>query len=288
MAVKKKYKLPFTLDTSQLDIELDLSPQNSNLSFSKRPITVKLFLFIAISIVLWMMLTFQTGIRHGSIVSILLWSVSYFWLVFMILSPTKTQMLGYSWVKPSLQYFFGVNRHVNTKGIDASEPLEALMDVKSVSGDGLIEFYDGDVGLIYGIVGFGSVLMFDSDRDIVIDDTSKFNRNLPLGVKLIYDTRQAPQKIEAQKAHLRNQARNLQSKSKGLKELQRKEMYFMKNYVGKAFKSTHQIMVVRALDEEHLASFKEHLNTFAGGSFLRSVEVYEQEDVLLYLKDLKG
>lgn len=288
MGVKKKYKLPFTLDTSTLDIELDLSSKNSNMSLSKRPITVKLFMFGVASASAWIMITMNTGIRNGSILAIALWSIAYFWVSFLLLSPTKTQMMGYSWVKPSLEYMLKVNRHVGTRGSDPSGPVEALVDVKAVGANGMILFNNKDVGEIYEVVGYGSVLMFDHDRDSVLADASDFYRNLPLGVTLIYDTQQAPQKVIEQRMHLRDQARNLKTKSKGLRALQRYENVALRDYVGKSFKSIHQLMIVRAIDKEHLESFHEHMTTLQGSNFIRSLAVYDQDDIYNYLKDLKG
>lgn len=288
MAVKQHYKLPFTLDTGPLDIEINLSAQNSNMSFSKRPVTVKFFIMAAIAGCAWFMLTFNSPLSHGSFLSLTIWSLAYFGVVGMMLAPTKTKDMGYNWFMPSIQYLFKVNRHVGTRGNDATGPVHMLLDLKQVKNDGLLVFNNGDVGQILNIVGFGSILMFDSDRDMVLSDTNKFYRNLPAGSVIIFDTRQSPQKVETQIANLKEQARNREIKSKALKNLQKNELLTLRQYVGRQFKSTHQVMIVRTPDVEHMQAFNSHLSTVAGGSFIRSAEIMEQEDVIEYMKDLKG
>lgn len=288
MAVKQQYKLPFTLDTGPLDIEINLSAQNSNMSFSKRPVTVKFFIMAAAAAAAWFMITFNSPLAHGSVLSLVLWSLSYFAVVGMMLAPTKTKGMGYDWFMPSIQYLFKVNRHVGTKSVDATGPVHMLLDLNQVKNDGLLIFDNGDVGQILNIVGFGSILMFDSDRDQVLADTNKFYRNLPAGAVVIYDTRQSPQKVETQIHNLKEQARNREINSKALKALQKNELLTLRQYVGQQFKSTHQVMIIRTSDVEHLQAFNSQLATVAGGSFIRSAEVMEQEDVFEYMKDLKG
>lgn len=288
MAVRKQYKIPFTIDTGPMDIEMNLTPSNSNVTVSKRPITLKLFMFAVLGVLIYFAVTFQTPIKSGSIISIIFWTLAYFGFLLMCLSPTKTKQLGYSWIKPSLEFLLKINRHVGTKSKDFAAPVAALYDVRTIHEDGKITFYNGDVGRIYGIVGYGSVLMFSSDRDNVLEDTNTFYRNLPTGVTLIFDTRQSPQKVDAQLANLKEQASKVQVKSKGLRDLQKEEFYVMKNYVGREFKSTHQIMIARAADDEHLDGFEEHLSGSSGNAFLRSAELFEQEDVKDYIKELRG
>ena len=236
----------------------------------------------------WFMLTFNSPLSHGSFLSLTVWSLAYIGVVGMMLAPTKTKGMGYDWFMPSIQYLFKVNRHVGTRGNDATGSVHMLLDLNKVQNDGLLVFNNGDVGQILNIVGFGSILMFDSDRDMVLSDTNKFYRNLPAGIVIVYDTRQSPQKVEAQIANLKEQARNREIKSKALRALQKNELITLRQYVGRQFKSTHQVMVIRAKDVEHMQAFNSYLASVAGGAFIRSAEIMEQEDVIDYMKDLKG
>ena len=65
-------------------------------------------------------------------------------------------------------------------------------------------------------------------------------------------------------------------------------MITLRQYVGRTFKSTHQVMVIRAKDVEHMQAFNSYLSSIAGCAFVRSTEIMEQEDVIEYMKDLKG
>lgn len=284
--MRKRYRLPYALNASPLDISVALSSSDSAIQ-TKRQLTVRVILIVVAGVMLYMGLVTQTILGRGGVFGITTWTIGYFWLLYLICIPTLTKQVGLNEVVPMIRYAMGTNRHIGTRSSNLAKPIRDLVGVDGVEPEtGKILYSNGEVGVIYEAVGNASILMFDEDKEHVLQSTRNFYRKLSPNISMLIDFSSEPQKIYKQVESAKQRQANLQIDSPGLRQLLHSDIEFMREVIGREFKSLHQYIVVRAKNDEALFEFDSWLlaQVEKDGAFVTDYLPLEADDVEHYFK----
>lgn len=274
---KDRYSVPVSLDRSILDHEINLS----NKSFQVKPLPMKvIFTYLGSAIVLMWVLTSTPlkGANFGLLALITLWWIAAT-VYFAAYSKTK-EMRG-SQLSALFDYLPKTSRRVVTRSDSRTGPFLSIVGIKDVDQDtGLITYVDGMVGQAYSVVGSASRLLFDQDRDAILNRNDRFYRKLEPGVEWVFITTKEPQRVYAQVAALekRNQALPLEARDPELVALMDEQYESLRSYVGSSFFSIHQYLILIARNEEELRKAHNLLDSEAADSSL----MFKQVSMLTY------
>ena len=136
------------------------------------------------------------------------------------------------------------------------------------------------MGQAYSVVGSASRLLFDQDRDAILNRNDRFYRKLEPGVEWVFITTKEPQRVYAQVAALekRNQALPLEARDPELVALMDEQYESLRSYVGSSFFSIHQYLILIARNEEELRKAHNLLDSEAADSSL----MFKQVSMLTY------
>src|SRR5699024_3635812 len=118
--------------------------------------------------------------------------------------------------------------------------------------DGLVEFIDGTYGYWYRVTGTASILLFDSDKEAIVNRVEGFLRKWNVDSEITFMTLKEAQKVERQVDSLMRRYANLKTADPELRNLAEEEFRILKDFVGHQFKSIHQYMLVKSKNKEAL------------------------------------
>jgi len=124
----------------------------------------------------------------------------------------------------------------------------SFYDIADIENDGRITYADGTCGYVCSIVGSASVLLFDSDKEAILNRVDMFWRKQIPGVEYLFITIKKSQDVTSQRQHIRT----YDISDKELLQLARAQDAILKDYVGNEFKSIHQYMFLKAPNNEVL------------------------------------
>ncbi|MED4130170.1 hypothetical protein [Shouchella miscanthi] len=254
---KQRFKIPSTLDVSYFDMEFNIKSKNG--IGIKRPVSAKVILFTILAALGWFYLVFQSFIGQGGVLLIIGFTITWIILSFLLVKADKTNRTGLELAMTMINYLPKTGRHLPVRLSDSVYPFQRLLNIETVDPeDGRIHFLDGQIGHAYHIVGSASALMFEQDKQIILDKVDAFYRKLTVGVEVIYDTVYEGHAVDEQLAAVRETKQNLSVKSKGLNVLLKEQhdilKYAINNHQG--LTSLHQYLIVRAPSESALNEFE--------------------------------
>lgn len=285
--MRTRFKLPYGLHSSVLDIAVSISSENG--LRMKRPVTIRVVFIAILGFFGYLLLATQTPLFSGNIVSIILWTTGWWWLVYLLCVPTLTKEVGMNMVAPMLRYAQPVNRTVLSRTSSLSMPVRNMVGMDGITPDkDLIVFSNNDIGRVYEVVGNASILMFDEDTAAVLKSAQNFYRKVSPKVSLMLDSATESQRVHNQVHAMEKREQNLMVKSKGLQSLVQSHQHVLKNYVGNDFKSLHQYMVVRATDVDALEDFHNwmQIQIDKDSGFLKSFRLLNSEESFDYLHEI--
>lgn len=288
---KKRFKIPTTLDVTYLDMEFNLKSKNG-VGINK-PVSAKVIIFTLVAMFGWFYLVFQTFVGKGGVSVVIGFTIAYVILAVMLIRADKTKRTGLELIFSAINYIPKSGRYVPVRMSDTVYPLQQLLNIETVDPeDGRIHFLDGQIGYVYHVVGSASSLMFEQDKQIILDKVDAFYRKLPVGVEVIYDTVYEGHAVDEQIESVKNDMKNLRSKSKGLQALLQ-EQYDILRYAinnNQGLTSLHQYLVVRAPSEQALQEFENLLigDVEGSGLMFRLAKTLNYEEVVRYLKSFIG
>lgn len=263
---KQSYKIPDSLDKTFADLEITV--QNKD-GIGARPIPIKQIVLYVVSILacFWFLnKTFMGGASFGLRI---LMAILWIFMTMVLLKKDGTGLMQYTLVKTMLDYIPKAMRYVVTRNNAKANEFYKIAGIKSIDErNGLIEYEDGTYGYVYGVVGTGSVLLFEADRDAILDRVDNFYRKMKTEYEMIFITSKEPQKVEKQLAHFQKIEDNLEVRDPDLIALAKMQREYIKDYVGGRFRSIHQYLIIKADNLEALTVGKNMLQAEVEGSSL--------------------
>lgn len=269
---KERYIVPVSLDRTILDHELSLSSNSMRL----KPLPMKvIFAYIgSITVLMWLLTgTPLKGASFGYLVLISVWwiaATAYF------ASYSKTKEMRGEMIMALIDYLPKTARKVLTRSDSSPGQFHSIVGIKDVDEKtGFITYADGMVGQAYAVVGSASCLLFDQDRDAILNRNDRFYRKLEPGVEWVFITTKEPQRVHTQIATLEKRNRRLSPDARDpeLVALMDEQYQSLKSYVGASFFSIHQYLILIARNEEDLRKAHNLLDAEAGDSSLMFKEV---------------
>lgn len=247
MAYKQSYKIPDSLDKSWLDPEISLS---KNQLIKPLPLRVLIFYMVSILGLFW--LVTSTAVKDADFGWILLVIVWWILATLFFGQYSKTKELKLQSLPALMNYVPKSARKVLTRSGSNAGGFYSIAPFKAVEEDGLIRFADGSVGRSYLVVGSASVLVFEQDKQAIINRVDSFYRKIETGVEYIWITTKEPQRVFRQLANLERKNRALELRDPELFALLDEQHAILTDYVGSRFSSIHQYLVLKADNEEIL------------------------------------
>lgn len=287
IVAKKRFKIPTTLDVSYFDMEFNIKSKNG--VGLNRPISAKVILFTLLAGFGWFYLVFQTFIGKGGIPLIIGFTIAWIALSVLLVRADKTNRTGLELIFSMINYLPKSGRYVPVRMSDTVYPLQSLLNIKTIDKeDGRIHFLDGQIGHCYHIVGSASALMFEQDKQIILDKVDVFYRKLPVGVEVIYDTVYEGHSVEEQLESVKEDYKNLSNKSAGLQALLKERHDILKYAINnnQGLTSLHQYLVVRAPSEAALTEFENLLvgDVEGDGLMFRLAKTLNYKELERYFK----
>lgn len=286
MVARISYKIPDNLDKSPLDTEITLS---SRKGVALRPMPVRIifgFVFGALFIV-W--LVGSSFMRPSPMGLKILMVALMIGLLTMILIPDRTGSSRYILIPALFNYIQGANRKVIVRSNLPANNFQHVSGINNVyPQQGLIRFTDGWYGYAYRVVGNASILLFEEDRDAVINRVDAFYRKMKTDYQLIFLTNREPQHVQLQLASMRNQFQNLSVKTQDLAAVANMEYRIMNENVGHHYRSIHQYLIIRAENPEALNLGKNMLLAECDNSkrMFKEADALLDQDIIDMLKPI--
>lgn len=278
---KESYKIRADLDRGYLDRNINI---DVNADFGIKSLYLGSLIFGLCGVLSLMGIMRYSFVRQASFPVKFFFSVFYLLLTGFFAYYTKFKELAIVQVRDFLEY---LPRHSRIVKTSFGSNINNFANITGITNfdkkTGIIQFYDGGYGVVYSVVGSASRLLFEKDRNLIIDAVSSFYTKLPFNVEMITLTTKEAQKVYAQAYHLKERYDKLSAfgGDSELLELLEEEYDILKNHVGKNYTSIHQYVILRA---DNAAQLKTQLPLFdramlSSPLVFKSVERLDSEDV---------
>ena len=286
MPVRDVYGIRTSLGKSPLDSQIQLDA-NTSLSFAKKPITLATFFYLMGAIVIYALIVSKTVVSAGGFWGWLFFTVGYVGLYWSMLTRTKTLNYKLSYLPVFAQYWGKGARRVKTGLLDNGAPLRNFFGIREKNGvedSGLIHFTDGEVGVVFDVVGNASSMIFEQDQVNVIKDARTIYKNLPSMIGLTLITQASTQDVHTQIESKLDQLHALQIDSPGLRQIVKKQGQVLRDTVGTNFSMIRQYLLVRG-GEDNVMQVAKTLSDSAASStnnYLKSATLLTNEKLKKY------
>ena len=237
---KVGYRIPTGLNQNYGDTVITIRTKDD---VGLKPMPVKTLLLYLLSILGCFMVVSKTVVSYGTVVHKVLFVLLWALITFVMLSVDNTGRMQAQLIQPLLSYLPKHSRYVKTQKKSNPAPFYGIIGIKDVGKNGLVTFGDGSFGYIYSVVGSASTLLFDEDRNRILDRVDNFYRKIHIECELIFITTKSAQRVYRQKEAMKRRFDSTTDPE--LRELLLKQFDCLNNYVGKAFKSIHQYLVIK-------------------------------------------
>lgn len=261
---KMMYKIPTSIDKSYFDMEINLQTKDG---LGGKPISLGLIASYLVSVMLLFLILNKTFMASASLVIKVIFTITWIVLTGLLLKRDGTNVPQYSLVAAMGNYLPKAKRYVTTRSTSNATAFYGIVGIDSIDEDrGLIAFSDGTFGYMYQVVGSASILLFEQDRDAILDRVDKFWRKVHTDSEWIFLTVKEPQKIYKQVANLKDRYDNLDVDDPDLKGLLDAQFHMMRDVIGKEYRTIHQYLLIKADNKEALLTAKNILQGEVEGS----------------------
>lgn len=295
---KEVYKIPYTVDNIRLRALVSLKVGN----FGPKN---QVFVY---QIVGWLGITLATAalIYMTPIKYSLIWGVpiflAAFFLGYIALKTQPNGLPGYRWMKPTFNYMLSKNdryfehvpntgvkmvrnrkRKIETQFAPALQKMRSITDVDAISGEDFIGFQNGDVGAMFRVSGFTSLVILDQEMDQVIEAIEKWFNSLDPATSWVLITDHSNQRVINQQEHIRELAQQWKNQPGPTPEpiaLLLKNRYRELSLVSKRYKSSQQYLMLRTDGVDTLDKEIAQLQSSSRAGMLKSVEMMSGDDAL--------
>lgn len=256
---KKGYKIPASLTQTAMDMEISLKTGDG---VGPKPIPMKVLGFVLISVLLCFYLVAKTFIGSGPVWAIVLFVLLWAATTFLLMKYDTTKQMQLQLIPSLLGYLPKSARHIQTRKNSRANEFYGIAGLDSIDKKtGLVTFSDGTYGYFYRVVGSASILLFDADRESILNRVDSFYRKLSTDVELVFMTVKESQKVYKQIANLKRRYDGLEVRDPDLCALAHEQFDILKHHVGGSFRSIHQYMILKADNKEALLVAKNVLQS---------------------------
>lgn len=283
---KNGYRIPASLDQTHLDRVISLS-QNPNSPVGLVSVkTILAYLGTAASVgVGWKLGMF----KGNSLIFNIVYVVLLFLFVSKLINTTRTGELAYSNLYALSDYLPRYMRKLSTtrnSKVDAFYKLYGIASVNNDNGD--IRYTNGDQGALLAVSGSGSILVFDEDKDAILDANDSFWRRIDVGAYITQITIKEGQKVDLQLGNYQRRwdrvaVSDISDDMKNiLGDMMDAEVDVLANDIAVNYRSIHQYWLLRASNKEALRSLKTLIKSEIDNSGLvvRSARTQYYDDVV--------
>lgn len=236
--MKQSYKIPASLDTSYMDMTITI---RTNDGLGLRPLPIKQIAFMIVIVFSAFFLQQKTFIGQVSTVSTIIFMAAYIGTGLYLAMMDSSHVLRFEMVPAMLSYMQPDHRKIFKVPV-------SFYNIADITHDGLVQFADGSSGYILSVVGSASILLFDSDRDAILNRVDAFWRKQTPGVEYLFITVKKAQDVRSQRQFIRT----YDMSDKELKKLAKEQDVVLRDFVGTEFKSIHQYLILKAPNKETL------------------------------------
>jgi hypothetical protein len=296
---KAVYKIPYSIDNIRFRALVSLKIGNFG---PKRQVYIY-------QVVGWLVVTMITAglIYMTSMKYALIWAVPFsgamFGLGWLGLQTQKNGLPGYRWIKPTFEYMVnkgdryydavdqtngGVKRVRGKKNkiiirfSDELQHLRSLTELDAISGESVVSFQNGDVGAMFRVSGYTSLVIMDNEMDQIVDAIARWNGNLDPESSWELVTDRSSQRVKNQKDSIRATAQewtNVGAVPKPISQLL-KARFDDLSAVHQRHKSSQQYLLLRSASMDKLDKELQQLNAVTKQGMLKSLELLEGDELI--------
>ena len=248
------YKIPADLAASHADMELAIQTKGG---IGARPLPVKVIMTYVCSVVILFYLIMNSFISRGNPMEIRIFVLLWLAMTVLLASFDTTKQMQIQLIPVLLEYIPKINRKILTRTSSTATPFYHIAGMETIDNDGLVHFSDGTLGYWYRVVGSASILLFDGDRDAILDRDDLFWRKISPDCEILFMTTKEAQQVYKQVAYLKRRYENLTAYDPDLTKIANEQLEVLREYVGTRSKSIHQYMLVKGDNMEALMRAKQ-------------------------------
>lgn len=286
MAAKQSYRVPYTLAQDYMDMTISLSSKDGAVARVLPMVVVTTYVGSFLLCLFLLMKTFvgTMSTMPQKILFVILWAA----LTVTLAKFDGTHRMNLQRIPTLFNYFAPGARKVYTRSNHDAGPFYNILNIEDITDDGLVTFVDGTYGYWYRVVGSASVLLFDSDRDAIINRVDNFYRKWKYETEIVFLTAKEAQKVYRQVASLQRRYENIRNDDPDLRELAEEQFKILRDHIGSEFRSIHQYMLLKSNDKESLRTANNILQTEVDNSSLmiRQCVPLDKTDVLQMLASI--
>lgn len=251
---KNVYGIPADLNATYADMEIAIQSKDG---VGAKPLPIKVILTYVGSIMLCFYICSQTIVKYGELWQIVLFVVLWIALTLVLAKYDGTKRMQIQLIPTLLNYIPKANRYIITRTSSSANAFYRIAGIKNIDEtSGLVSWEDGTYGYWYRVVGSASVLLFDEDRNAILNRVDMFYRKMNTDAECVFLTAKESQKVYRQIANLKRRYDALNVDDAELKACAEEQFTILKHYVGGSFKSIHQYLVIKADNKEALIQTK--------------------------------
>lgn len=246
---KRNYSIPYTLDSSYLDMEIAVQ-NDSGLGF--RPFPIKTILLVLLGVLSCFLLVSKTFIANGTIIQKGIFILLWIGLCLLLLTTNKQKQIGLEKITSLMMYMNPDSRFISTRAGDNANNVVKICGYDSIDEDGTINYTDNSVGVVFDIIGNASILLFDDHKNAILDRVDNHYRKMKPGTTYQFITRKEPQNVYLQVASIDERHNEMTVYDEDLEAMFATNKYVISELVGQRFKSLHQYLIIQAPNKEEL------------------------------------
>ena len=251
---KKNYNIPTSIDKSYMDMEINLQTKDG---IGGKPLPISLVVSYLVSILMGFFVLNKSFMVNALFFTKALYVILWLVLTVLLLRRDDTGTPQFSLVASMFNYLPKQKRYVTTRTTSRPVDFYHILGIENIDAKrGLIKFVDGGYGYMYQVVGSASILLFENDRDAILDQVDKFWRKVKTDAEWLFITVKEPQNVTKQIGSLKRRYDALDNDDPDLKGLANTQYKILSNIVGKEYRSIHQYLILRAENPEVLTVAK--------------------------------
>lgn len=248
---KTSYRIPTALNQKFGDTPISLKTKDN---VGPRPIPIRTILLYLVSGLMCFLAVTKTIVASGTVFQKFLFVALWILISWVLFSVDGTGRMQFQLIPTLVNYLPKSSRYMVTRTDNNPSAFYCVVGIKDIGKNGLVTFCDGSFGYFYSVVGSASKLLFESDRDRILDRVDGFFRKISTECEVQFITTKSAQRVHKQKLAMRDRYKNLSDPE--LKALAQKEFDCLHRYVGGRYKSIHQYMLIKGDNYEVLENTK--------------------------------